>query len=72
MSNLSNSNKPVGSLTYGQVSAYLNVSTRTVRRWVRNGTIPHLRISSQVRFDPDEIAAFIAGCAVPSKIGGPS
>jgi excisionase family DNA binding protein len=52
---------PDGLLTTRQVADYLGVSPSTVlRRW-RAGELPGFRLASNcLRFDPDEIAAWLA------------
>jgi len=37
------------------VSQMFNVSERTIRRWVRDNLIPHVKISKTIRFREDEI-----------------
>jgi excisionase family DNA binding protein len=41
------------------VAKLLNMSTVTVRRRVRDGTLPHFRIRGQIYFKLSEINAFI-------------
>lgn len=47
-------------LTSAQVAERLQVTTRTVRTWVREGRLDCIRLSSRaIRFDAAEIARFI-------------
>jgi excisionase family DNA binding protein len=43
------------------VARRLGVSTATVYRWAEEGTLPHVRLSSNIlRFRPQDVAEFIA------------
>jgi excisionase family DNA binding protein len=42
-------------MTYAQAARVLNVSTRTVRRRVAEGTLPVVRIGALVRFRPADL-----------------
>lgn len=46
-------------LTLDELCELVQVSPRTVRRWLAAGTIPSLRAGTLVRFDPDEIDAWL-------------
>lgn len=39
----------------------LNVNRATVYRWAQTGAIPAFRVGSSVRFDPELVAAALAG-----------
>ena len=41
--------------TVDDVAAHFGVSTKTVRRWLKNTDIPHRRIGGVIRFDIDEV-----------------
>lgn len=40
-------------LTYPEAARFLRVSRSTLCRWVQARRIPHLRVGTQVRFDPE-------------------
>lgn len=42
-------------LTPHDVAELLQVSVPTVQRWVREGTLPAVKIRRKLRFDPDQI-----------------
>ena len=42
-----------------QLAKALGVSRGAVYLWVRRGKIPYLQLEKCIRFDPDEIAAWI-------------
>jgi excisionase family DNA binding protein len=42
------------------VAAYLTISVRPVRRLVAERRVPHHKVGHLVRFDPDEIDAWLA------------
>src|SRR5205085_2905115 len=49
---------PDALLTMDEISIYLGVSKRTLKKWVTNGTIPHRRLGKKwgrVRFSKDEV-----------------
>ena len=46
-------------LTASQVGALAQVSERTVRRWVKEGTIPTIRRGRLVRFDWAKVRAWL-------------
>lgn len=41
--------------TVDDVAEHFDVSTKTVRRWLKNTDIPHRRISGTIRFDLNEV-----------------
>ncbi len=47
-------------MTIAEVAARLNVNVRHVRRLVEQGRIPYIKWGHLLRFDPDEIEAWIA------------
>jgi excisionase family DNA binding protein len=44
----------------GQVAAYLGVSTRTVRRWIRSGDLASHRFRAVVRVGEADLRAYLA------------
>jgi len=48
-------------ITVKQLSETLNVPASTIRRWVRDGQIPHERLCVRcIRVDPEVIEAWLA------------
>jgi excisionase family DNA binding protein len=47
-------------LTVDQVAGFLAVSTKSVRRMIKDGRLPHHRISGSVRVSAADLDAFIA------------
>jgi excisionase family DNA binding protein len=47
-------------LTISQVAERLNVTTRTVRRWIKKGDLPVHRFGGVVRIAERDLLAFIA------------
>jgi excisionase family DNA binding protein len=45
-----------------KLAAYLDVSERTVRSMLANGTIPSYLIEGSRRIDPSDVDAYLAGC----------
>lgn len=46
------------------VATHLNITVRHVRRLVFERRIPHLKVGRLLRFDPDEIAAWLRATEV--------
>jgi len=46
-------------MTVDEVAALLKVSSRHVYQLVKDGKIPHFKVGSAVRFDPDDLAAWL-------------
>lgn len=46
-------------LTIEDVAAYVNVSVNTVRSWVKQDRIPFLKAGQLLRFDQDEVEAWL-------------
>ena len=55
-------------LTVREVAARLGVSRATVYKLCTEGTLPHLRLSNVIRFDPDALEAYLA--AAPAGLKG--
>ena len=50
------------------LASFLSVSPRTIRKWVLIRFVPYLKIGRAVRFDPNEIKAWVArGRRTPSE-----
>jgi excisionase family DNA binding protein len=49
-----------------EVAKLLGVSEITIRRRVREGSLPHIRIKGQVYFRPHEVKAYIDRHAEPT------
>jgi excisionase family DNA binding protein len=49
-------------LTVKNVSTMLGVKEKTLYQWVEMGQIPHVKINGCVRFDSDDIQAWIDDC----------
>ena len=43
------------------VALELQVSTKTVRRWIGAGLLAHHRLGRQIRIDEHDVRAFLAG-----------
>jgi excisionase family DNA binding protein len=50
---------PAHLLTAAEVAAILNISLRSVRRMIKNGMLPIVRIGRLVRIRPEALAALI-------------
>jgi excisionase family DNA binding protein len=46
-------------MTVQDVSQWLRVKPSTLYAWAAQGTIPHLKLGRLLRFDPDEIEAWL-------------
>jgi excisionase family DNA binding protein len=58
--------QPTHLLTIDEVAAWLGVTVRHIRRLVAERRIPYLKWSRYLRFDPDDIAAWLAESRVPA------
>jgi excisionase family DNA binding protein len=47
-------------LTVADVAKQLQISEDTVRRWIKSGKLPALKIGKEWRVDPEELKAFLA------------
>lgn len=59
-------------LTIKELSAWLNIKPSTLYLWASQGKIPCRRIHGLIRFDPDEIKAWLNGLSGPSAPPLPS
>lgn len=49
-------------MTLDETAAYLRIQPRTLRAWLREGEgPPHARIRRMLRFDPDDVDAWVRG-----------
>jgi len=53
-------------LTLEQAAAFLQISTRTVQRLVRDGQMPGRQIGSQWRFEREQLRQWVRGEHVPA------
>ncbi len=47
-------------LTVADVARQLQISEDTVRRWLKSGKLPALKIGKEWRIDPDDLKTFLA------------
>ena len=47
-------------LTLRDVARYLQVSEKTVRRWVAQGRLPCLRLGRALRFEPGDVFRWVS------------
>jgi excisionase family DNA binding protein len=45
--------------TERSLAAYLSVSDRSVRNWIRRGELPSYKLGASRRIDPADVAAFL-------------
>ena len=57
-------------MTCAEVAAYLNMSEKTIRRWVLRRRIPFLKIHRSIRFRREAIEHFLHQGAVKAIAGG--
>jgi hypothetical protein len=57
-------------LTYEDVSRITKFKISTLRKWVQLHKIPFSKINGAIRFDPEEIRAWVAGERGVEKRGG--
>jgi excisionase family DNA binding protein len=60
-------NRPRGLIDLPAVARWLGVSQRHVRRLVFERRIPFIKWGQLLRFDPDEIEAWIEAARVPAR-----
>lgn len=51
-------NKATASATVDDVAKYFGVTDRTVRRWLKETSIPHSRPGGSIRFNLDDVIAW--------------
>jgi excisionase family DNA binding protein len=51
---------PVAFFTERTLAAYLAVSDRTIRNWIRRGQLPSYKLGAARRIDPADVDAFLA------------
>ncbi len=51
---------PVAFFTERTLAAYLAVSDRTIRNWIRRGELPSYKLGAARRIDPADVDAFLA------------
>lgn len=61
------SGKTGASATVDDVAKYFGVTTRTVRRWLKETTIPHSRPGGSIRFNIDEVAEWAEDVTADSE-----
>jgi excisionase family DNA binding protein len=65
-----------GALKVGEVAKLFGVTPQHIYKMAACGSIPSFRISGSVRFDPDEVAAWLkekqAPAAASRRLGSPS
>ncbi|MGD0255474.1 MAG: helix-turn-helix domain-containing protein [Acidimicrobiales bacterium] len=54
------------SLDVDDVASRFQVSPKTIRRRVADGSLPHYRIGRLVRFTSEDLRSYIARCRVPA------
>jgi excisionase family DNA binding protein len=42
-----------------ELAALLNVTRMSVHLWAKDGTLPHYRVNTRLRFDPAEVAEWL-------------
>lgn len=52
--------KPSRLLTPPEAAAFLSVSARTLSRLTASGTLPHVRVGGQRRYEFDRLLSFVA------------
>lgn len=55
-------------LRVAEIAQILDVSIKKIYRMVAKGQIPSLKISSSIRFDPHDIAAWLRSQSSPNSI----
>lgn len=53
-------NDPPAFFTERTLAAYLSVSDRTVRNWIRRGDLPSYKLGAARRIDPADVESFLA------------
>lgn len=55
-------------LNYKQASQHLHIAPTTLRRWVMERKIPHIKLGRSVRFDPVKLNRWLQDQSIP--VGG--
>lgn len=55
-----NSTPSEGFFTERSLAAYLSVSDRTIRNWIRRGELPSYKLGAARRIDPTDVDRFLA------------
>ncbi|PWC55382.1 hypothetical protein TSH7_28500 [Azospirillum sp. TSH7] len=51
--------RPAALLTIPEVAERLQVSIKTIRRWIASGDLPTVRLGSQIRIQPKDLDIFL-------------
>jgi excisionase family DNA binding protein len=51
--------QPEAFFTERTLAAYLSVSDRTIRNWIRRGELPSYKLGASRRIDPSDVDAFL-------------
>lgn len=51
---------PASFFTERTLAAYLAVSDRTIRNWIRRGELPSYKLGASRRIDPADVNAFLS------------
>ncbi len=51
--------RPAALLTIPDVAERLQVSVKTIRRWIASGDLPTVRLGSQIRIQPKDLEIFL-------------
>ncbi len=54
-------------LKCGQAARLLGVTESTIRKWVHEGFIPHIKIGRAVRFDPRDLSRWLETLRKPGR-----
>jgi excisionase family DNA binding protein len=56
-------------LTVAELAAQTKIAKSTWYQWVHEGRVPCLKIGDCLRFDPDEVSAWLKQHARPGRVG---
>lgn len=56
-------------LNVKELSKMLGVNAKTLYQWASLRQIPHIRMSRSIRFDLNEVLAWLESCKMPPKEG---
>lgn len=45
--------------TIKEISEYLGFAENTIRKWIRNGEVPHFKLNGGIRFDIQQIDKWV-------------